>query len=123
MAVSLNQLLWIVITLTVVVTAVFLIRFLIQLRRTAQEGEKTLVEMRDLVKDLQVTARKIDASAGELGEMIHVSRKAVCNVSALLGYASSGLMGSRFKGWALALPALRWGWRWFKKRKEKQDGK
>ncbi len=123
MGVSLNQLLWIIITLSVVVTAVFLVIFLIQLRKTAREGEKTLVEMRELVKDLQVTAHKIDASAAELGEMIRVSRKTVCNVSALLGYASSGLLGSRMKVWALALPALRWGWRFFKKKKEKQNGK
>jgi len=123
MLLTLNQILWIILTLAVVVTVIFLVLFLIQLRKTAQEGEQTLIEVRELVKDLRETEHKIDASVTEIGEIIRVSRRTISGVSAITGYVSTGLMRTTLKAWAFALPALRWSWQRLKKRKEKQNGR
>lgn len=123
MLLTLNQVLWIILTLAAVVTVIFLVLFLIQLRKTAREGEQTLIEVRELVKDLRETEHKIDAGVTEIGEIIRVSRKTVGSLSAITGYVTTGFMRSTLKAWAFALPALRWSWQRLKKRKEKQNGR
>lgn len=123
MLLTLNQILWIILTLAAAVVAVFLVLFLIQLRKTAREGERTLFETRELVKDLRETEHKIDAGVTEIGEILRVSRKTVGSLSAITGYVTTGFMRSSFKFWSYALPALRWSWQRLKKRKEKEDGK
>jgi hypothetical protein len=123
MLLTLNQILWIILTLAAVVAIIFLVLFLIQLRKTAREGELTLIEVRELVKDLRETEHKIDASVTEIGEVIRVSSKTIGSLSAITGYVTTGLMRSTLKAWAFALPALRWSWQRLKKRKEKQNGR
>ena len=46
MPLTLNQVLFLVLTFAAVIVAVVLVRLFSQLRRTAIEGEKTLAEMR-----------------------------------------------------------------------------
>jgi len=123
MLLTLNQILWIILTLAVVVAVIFLVLVLIQLRKTAQEGEQTLIEMRELVKDLRETEHKIDASVTEVGEIIRVSRRTISGLSTISDYVTTGLMRPTLKAWAFALPALRWSWQRLKKRKEKQNGR
>ena len=58
MALTLNQFLLLVITIAVVVAVTFLAIFLAQVRRTAREGEETLIEIKSLVRSLEETSKK-----------------------------------------------------------------
>ena len=59
MLLTLNQTLFLVISIAFVVAIVFLILFLVQIRRTAREGERTLVELRELAEDLKDIEQKV----------------------------------------------------------------
>ena len=85
MTLTLNQVLGIILTVAAVVAVTFLVLFLNQLRRTAREGEKTLVKAQETMDGLQVIEAKINSSLDNVGEVLAASKKVV-----------SGLSGSPF---------------------------
>ena len=122
MTLTLNQVLSIVLTVAAVVAVTFLSLFLIQLRRTAREGEKTLVKAQETMDGLQAIEAKINASLDNVGEVLATSKKAVSGISEITFFLTSKVIRPSAKYWPFLFPLLRFGLQQMKKRKEKKDG-
>lgn len=122
MPLTLNQFLLLVLTFTAVVVAVFLVRFLSQLRRTAAEGERTMVEVRKLVENLNELDGLIKERVVEMGEFIEASRRTASHLADASFLLSTRILtpGSRY--WRLLFPIAAFLWKKIKKRKEKKNG-
>ena len=117
---TLNQVLWIILTVAAVVVVVFLALFLNQLRRTAREAEATLVKARGAIDELQVIESKLNASLDGIGQVVAVSKKAVSGISEATSFLQARVIRPSAKFWPLLLvPLLRLGLHAMKKRKEK----
>jgi uncharacterized protein YoxC len=123
MLLTFNQVLWLVLTMAAVIAVTFLVLFLIQLRKTAREGERTLFEVRELVKDLRETEQKIDENISQLAEIVQASKKTVSNLSEITGFVTTRVIRPSSKIWPFVFPMLRMSWQLFKKRKEKKNGR
>jgi len=121
MFLTLNQALFLILTVTAVVVAVFFVRFLIQLRRTARQGEKALGELTTLLDEIQVLERKVSARVDDMGEIIQSSKQAVAGISEIAAFATTKVIRPASNYWPVLYPLLRFGWRQFKKRKERKD--
>jgi hypothetical protein len=122
MTLTLNQVLGIILTLTAVVAVTFLVMFLTQLRRTAREGEKTLVKAQEAMDGLKVIEAKIDASLDNVGEVLTTSKKAVAGIADISLYLMTRVLRPSAKYWPFLIPLVRLGLRQMKQRKEKKDG-
>jgi hypothetical protein len=123
MMLTLNQVLWIILTVAAVVVCAFLAMLLNQVRKTAREAETTIVKARGAIDELQVIESKINASLDNVGQVLAVSKKAVSGLSEATSFLSAKVIRPSAKYWPLlALPLLRVGLTMMKKRKEKKDG-
>ena len=122
MQLTLNQVLWIILTLAGVVAVVFLVRFLIQLRRTAREGERTLAKAQELMDGLKEIEAKINTSLDDIGQVLQTSKKAAAGLTEVTGFLTTRVIRPSAKFWLFLLPLVRIGWQQLKKRKEKTDG-
>jgi hypothetical protein len=122
MTLTLNQVLGIVLTLSAVVAVTFLVLFLIQLRRTAREGEKTLIKAQEAMDQMKVIEAKIDANLDRIGEVLAVSKKAASGLSEASLFLTSKVIRPSAKYWPFLFPLISFGLRQLKKRKEKKDG-
>jgi hypothetical protein len=122
MTLTLNLVLGIILTLTAVVAVTFLVMFLTQLRRTAREGEKTLVKAQEAMDGLKVIEAKIDASLDNVGEVLTTSKKAVAGIADISLYLMTRVLRPSAKYWPFLIPLVRLGLRQMKQRKEKKDG-
>ncbi|MGB8960024.1 MAG: DUF948 domain-containing protein [Candidatus Aminicenantales bacterium] len=122
MTLTLNQVLGIILTVAAVVAVTFLVLFLNQLRRTAREGEKTLVKAQEAMDGLQVIEAKINSSLDNVGEVLAVSKKAVSGLSEVTFFLTSKIIRPSAKYWPFLFPLVRLGLQQMKKRKEKKDG-
>ncbi len=122
MTLTLNQVLWIVLTVAAVVAVTFLALFLNQLRRTAREGEKTLAKAQETMDGLKEIEAKINASLDNVGEVLAVSKRAVTGLSQITYYLTSRVIRPSVKYWPFLFPLVRLGVQQMKKRKEKKDG-
>ncbi len=102
--------------------AVFFVRFLIQLRRTAGEGEKTLVEMKRLAENLNELDLVVKAKVEDLGQLVDASKNTAVNLSDASMFLTTRLLRPASNYWPLVYPVLMFLWRRIKKRKEKKDG-
>jgi hypothetical protein len=123
MALTLNQVLFLIITFAIVVAVVFLVRLFIQLRRTAAEGEQTLAEVRVLAKNLSELDSVIKEKVEDLGTTLEALKSAAGNVSKATLPIGSAFGGSPSSYLPLLVPLVRFVWRRLKKRKEKRYGK
>jgi len=123
MALTLNQFLLLVITIAVVVAVTFLAFFLAQVRRTAREGEETLIEIKSLVRNLEETSRKVNKNLDGFNEILVSSKKVVIGLSEISWFLSAKVIKPSSKYWPLLFPLLRVGWRQLKKRKEGKNVK
>ena len=121
MLLTLNQTLFIVLTIAAVIVAVFLVRFLVQIRRTARQAEKALGELTTLLDELQVLERKFSARVDDMGEVLQSSKQAVAGISEIALFAATKVVRPASNYWPILYPLLRFGWRHFKKRKERKD--
>lgn len=119
MLLTLNQALFLVISIAFVVAVVFLVLFLIQLRRTAREGERTLVELRELAKGLKGIEQKVNSRIDDVGEILESSKKTVAGLSEVTLFLTTKVVRPASKYWLILYPLLRLGWQQLKKRKEK----
>jgi hypothetical protein len=103
-----------------VVAVVFLVRLLIQLRATAGEAEKTLVEVRALAQNLSELDLEIKARIEETGDAIGVFRKAAVDVSRAALVAAWRFLPTPAKCLVLILPAARYVVRQIKQGQENQ---
>ncbi len=122
MTLTLNQVLGIILTVAGVVAIVFLTLFLNQLRRTAKEGEKTLIKAQSTMEGLQVIEAKLNANLDNVGQVLAASKKAVTGISEVTLYLTSNVIRPTAKYWPFVLPLIRLGLQQWKKRKEKKDG-
>ncbi len=75
MSLTLNQFLFLVITICIVVSVAFLVALIVQLRKTAKEGEETLVEIRDLIENLKETDKKVNAKIDDLTPVLEATKQ------------------------------------------------
>ncbi len=124
MSLTLNQFLFLVITLAVVVFVTFLITLILQLRRTAKEGEDTLVEIRELVRNLRETDKRLKDKMDDISLTIEATKKTALGLSEITWFLTSKILRPSSKYWPLLFPLLRFGWRQIKKkRKERKNGR
>lgn len=122
MLLTLNQVLFIILTVAAVVTVVFLVRFLIQLRRTAQEGEKTLAKAQELMEGLREIEAKLNASLDDVGRVLQTSKKAAAGLTEITTFLTTQVIRPGAKFLPFLFPLVRFGWQQLKKRKEKNRG-
>jgi ABC-type transporter Mla subunit MlaD len=122
MTLTLNQVLAIILTVAAVVAVTFLVMFLVQLRRTVREGEKTLVKAQEAMDGLKVIEAKIDASLNNVGEVLAASKKAASGLSEITFFLTTKVIRPSARYWPFLIPLLRLGLVQLKKRKEKKDG-
>jgi len=97
---------------------------MVQLRKTARQGEETLIEIRELTKNLKLTDQKVNSKIDEFGELISASKKTAVNLSEATWFLTSKIFRPPSKYWPILFPLLRFGWRRLKKkRKEAKNGK
>ena len=123
MQLTLNQFLLLVITLAVVVAVTFLVTLFIQLRRTAKEGEETLVEIRSLVKNLNETSQKALEKMDDVDQTFKSMKQTAAQFSEIGWFFTTRLIRPSSKFWPFLFPLLRLGRQQWKKRKEKNHGK
>jgi len=123
MPLTLGQFLLLIITIAVVVAVTFLVTLMVQFRRTAREAEGTLVEIRELVRNLKETDQKVKASIDDFGGIIQASKKTATNFSEITWFLTKRILRPSSKYWPILFPLLRFGWRRLKKRKEAKNGK
>ncbi len=121
MLLTLNQTLFIVLTVAAVVVAVFLVLFLAQLRRTAQEGERTLAEVRELAAGLKDIERKIDARIDDVGELLESSKKTAAGLAQASLFLTTKVVSPASRYWPIIFPLLRMGWKQLKKLKKRKE--
>jgi len=124
MSLTLNQFLFLVITIAVVVFVTFLVTLILQLRRTAKEGEDTLVEIRELVRNLRETDKRLKEKMDDISLTIEATKKTALGLSEITWFLTSKVVRPSSKYWPLLFPIIRFGWRQIKKkRKEKKNGR
>jgi predicted PurR-regulated permease PerM len=121
MQLTLNQFLFLVMTIAVVVAVTFLVTLFIQLKKTAKEGEETLVEIKSLVRNLSETSLKAREKIDEVDETLQAVKKTANRLAQLTWFMTTRFYGSSSKYWPFAFPLIRLGWRLWKKRKEKNN--
>jgi preprotein translocase subunit YajC len=121
MTLTLNQFLFIVLTLAAVVVVVFLVMLLIQLRRTAAQAEKTMAEFRELAQGLEVLQTSVQSKVDDLGWIIDASKKAAGVVSQAGQFLSSRALKPASKIWAVLIPVAGILFRRWKSRKEEKN--
>jgi hypothetical protein len=122
MPITLNQVLFLVLTIAAVIVAVFLVRFIIQLRRTAAEGEKTLAEMRKLAENLNDLEQLVKSEVQDLGKLVEASKNTAMNLSQASVFLTTRLLRPAATYWPLVYPLLTFFWKRIKKKKEKKHG-
>ncbi len=117
MSLTLNQFLFLVITICVVVSVAFLIALIVQLKKTAKEGEETLVEIRDLVENLRETDKKVNAKIDDLTPLIEATKTTAGRISDIAWLLTARVFKPSSKYWPYVFPILRLGWRQLKKKR------
>ena len=121
MALTLNQFLLLVLTIAAVVAVTYLVIFLHQMRKTAQEGSAALMEIRELAKNLNETNRKVNQELDDVGEFIDASKKTAVNLSEAAFFVTTKIVKPGSKYMPFLFPLIRFGWRLLKKKKKKED--
>lgn len=122
MLLTLNQVLAIILTVAAVVVATLLALFLVQLRRTAREGEKTLAKAQELMDGMKGIEAKVKDGLDDLGQVLATSKKAVGRLSDMTFFLGTKVLRPSAKYWPFLFPLIRFGWQQMKKRKEKHHG-
>ncbi len=120
MLLSLNQVLLIVIVLAAVVAVTVFVILALQIRKTATEAEKTLVEYKELAKSLQLLDQTLKDKLEVLGETLEAARKTAVQVSGTTLWLSTRIFRPTFKWWPMLAPVLRFVWKKWKQKKEER---
>lgn len=123
MSLTLNQFLFLVITICIVVFVTFLVTLIVQLRKTTKEGEETLIEIRDLVGKLMETGQKVNTKIDDLTPVLEATKKTASRISDISWFLTMKVIKPSSKYWPILFPILRLGWRQMKKKKEDKNGK
>jgi len=123
MLLTFNQTLFLILTVAAVVIAVFLVLFLIQLRRTVREAEKSFQELQVTLEKLKKIEDKLDQRLDETGKVIESAKKTVSGLSELSLFLTTRVVRPASRYWPILFPLVRFGWQMIKKRKEKKNGR
>ena len=123
MLLTFNQTLFLILTVAAVVIAVFLVLFLIQLRRTAREAEKSFQELQVTLDKLKKIEDKLDHRLDETGKVIESAKKTVSGLSELSLFLTTRVVRPASRYWPVLFTLVRFGWQMIKKRKEKKNGR
>ena len=123
MLLTFNQTLFLILTVAAVVIAVFLVLFLIQLRRTVREAEKSFQELQVTLEKLKTIEDKLDQRLDETGKVIESAKKTVSGLSELSLFLTTRVVRPASRYWPVLFPLVRFGWQMIKKRKEKKNGR
>ncbi|MDH7512679.1 MAG: DUF948 domain-containing protein [Clostridiales bacterium] len=123
MPLTLNQFLFLVLTFAAVVAVSFLVIFLIQLRRTAAEGERTLSEIRKLAENLNELSGVVKDKVEDLGQIMEASKRTVSYLSEASFFLATRLLKPASRYWPFLYPLIKFFWKHRQKRKEKKNGK
>lgn len=123
MPLTLNQFLFLVITLAIVVIATYLVIFLVQLRKTVKEGQDTLAEAKKLMRSVNETSQKVNSKIDDMTPMVEASKQIAVNISKIALFLATKVLKPSSKYWPLVFPILRSGWRQIKKRKKQKEDK
>jgi flagellar basal body-associated protein FliL len=121
MPLTLNQFLFLIITLAVVVAVTAFVILALQLKKTAAGAEKTLAEYKELAKNLQLLDQTVKDKLDELGQTLQAARQVAGQVSGVTLWLSSKFVQPAAKLWPLLAPVARFVWRQWKKRKEERN--
>ena len=121
MSLTLSQFLFLVLTFAAVVAVTFLAVFLNQLRKTAREGEKTLIEARELMANLNATSQKVNQKIEELGDLVDAAHKAAVGISNASMFLATRVMKPVTRYWPFILPLIRLVLRQWKKKNKKEE--
>jgi|WetSurMetagenome_2_1015567.scaffolds.fasta_scaffold162014_2 hypothetical protein len=121
MPLTLNQSLFLVLTLAAVITAVYLIRLFIQLRKTAAEGERALAAFRELAGSLQELDLLVKQRVEDAGATLEASKKAAAGLAEVSYFLTTKVLNPSSRVLPLALPVAKFVMRYMKKRKEKKN--
>lgn len=122
MTLTLNQFLFLVLTFSAVVVATFLVLFLIQMRKTAAEGEKVLAELKKLALNLNELNGVIKDKLEDLGQVMEASRKTILNLSEASFFVTARLLKPASKYWPFIYPLIQFFLKKRRKRKEEKNG-
>jgi CHASE1-domain containing sensor protein len=120
MVLTLNQLLFIILTFAAVVAVVFLVMLLVQLRRAAVEAEKTLAEARKLAENLNELEKSVKGRVDDLGQIMEASKKTILQVSEASFFLTRRLFGPTTRYWPLIFPLARFVWKRLRKRRKER---
>lgn len=123
MLLTLNQVLFIILTFLAVALVVYLVLFLNQLRRTVREGEKTLIKAQEVLEGFKEIEVKLNSNLNDIGEIVSQTRKVATGISEASLFLTTKVLRPTSKYWPLLIPLLRFGWQLMKKRKEKRNVK
>ncbi len=123
MTLTLNQFLFLVITIAVVVAVTYLVVLLIQLKKTAREGERTLLEINALAKRLQDTSEKINARMDDMDEIVKATKKTAMGFAEASTLLVAKVIRPTYRYWPFLIPLMRLGLRLMKKKKEAKNGR
>lgn len=123
MSLTLNQFLFLVITVAVVVAVTYLVMLLIQLKKTAKEGERTLFELNALVKRLQDTSEKINVKMDDVDEIVTATKKTAIGFAEVSAFMVTRIIRPSSRYWLFLFPLMRLGLRVLKKKKEAKNGR
>ena len=122
MTLTLNQFLFLILTFSAVVVAIFLVLFLIQMRRTAAEGEKTLIELKKLIKDFDELNGVIKDKLEALGQTMEASRKTLVNLSEASFFLTARFLKPASRYWPFIYPLIQYFLKKRRKKKEEKNG-
>lgn len=123
MPLTLNQFMLLVLTIAAVVAVIFLVILVVQLRRTAKEGEKTLVEIRTLAQNLQAAGQKVRHKIDDMDDVLQATKKTALRLSEIAWFTAAKVIRPSARYWPFLFPLIRLSWRQMKKRKEDKNGK
>jgi hypothetical protein len=121
MTLTLNQFLLLIIAFAAVVAVCFLIVLFIQLRRTAKEGEKTLVSIRELAQNLDRTNQQVQDRIDEASDVLKSAKDTASNLAQATLFITTRMVKPSSKYLPFLLPLIRFVWRHWRKGKNKKE--
>jgi len=123
MSLTLNQFLFLVITIAVVVAVTYLVMLMVQLKKTAKEGERTLFEINALVRRLQDTSEKLNSRIEDVDEIVQATKKTAIGFAEVSTFMATRIIRPSSRYWLFLFPLMRLGLRIMKKKKEAKNGR
>ncbi len=118
MTLTLNQFLFLIITIVVVAFLAYLIPTIRQLKDTAKRAEEVLTETKELISNFQETERLVKSQIEEVEDLIKTTKKALTNISDIAWFISKKLLKPSTRYLNALLPIINFGWRLYKKKKK-----